>query len=200
MRGLVNLFAEHANVRFAAGLNFEALNLGTQTIIADSIKCFTQMVATNPRNSGIFATISGERFEHIRKTCKFRTDIAVDKTANHFRFFFGVMKIEQAIMPNGAASADKIAVELRELFFAQVRVAAAQLLVFFRVLKLAAFARFRIDELVKFFGGDSEHCELSSHSWKRPSRFALIPLSTFPPTTQGVIFQFIFPTQIENGT
>ena len=134
-------------MRLAAGFDFEALNFRTQTIIADSIECFAQTVATNTINSGIFATISGKHFEHIRKACKFRTDIAVDKTANFFRFFFIVMKtFNVEASADSAASADKIAVNLSEESFAQACVAVAQLLVFCRVLKLATFARLWIDK------------------------------------------------------
>lgn len=195
MCGLISLFAEHANVRFAAGFDFEALNFRTQTIVADSIECFTQAVLANHAAAWIFL----KAFVHIRKAAEERRrEIIVNELAHLFGFFFLILKTFSVKAPaDSAASTDKIAVELRELFFAQVCVAVAQLLVFCRVFKLAVFARLRIDELVKFFGGDSEHCELSSHSWKRPSRFALIPLSTFPPTTQGVIFKFIFPTQIK---
>lgn len=64
MCGLVSLFAEHANVRFAAGFDFEALNLRTQTIVADSIKRFAKMVTIDEliRTDITFAIIGGEVF------------------------------------------------------------------------------------------------------------------------------------------
>lgn len=159
MCGLDGPFAEHTNMRLAASFDLEAFNFGAQTTIADSIERFAQMVIIDEliRADVAFATFSSEVFPHIRKAHKIRTDIIIDETANAPGFFFGVMKVPQAVVPNSAACAHKITIQRGELFFAQVRVTVAQLLVFCRVSKLAAFARFWINKLVEFFGGNSEH-------------------------------------------
>lgn len=136
MCGLISLFAEHANVRFAASLNFEALNFGTQTIITDSIERLTQAAIINKSPYAAFSAIGGEYIPHIRKACEVQTDIIIDENANTVCFHFVVLKTFCVETPtDGAACAHKITIQFGELFFAQVCIAVTQLLVFCRVLK-----------------------------------------------------------------
>lgn len=66
MCGLVSLFAKHADMRLAAGFDFEALNFWAQTIVADSIECFLHAIFVNHTATGIFR----EAFVDIRKAAE----------------------------------------------------------------------------------------------------------------------------------